>query len=362
MDTTTYDLIFNEAVQLVKDIPFEEADKNLSRYDKEVKIIFDKYFEENFLNATVDIQGHHRGQFDGKTVRQIREEYEYEHATQSFQRNYEFAIAYNLFLEIAKFKDVLEEHKEKIIHDFIREIETPFSASEIFCFDCGCTVKVRNVDNVYTSVIKKEREFLFNKPSQLPCAFKGNLETFSRTISLPSGKLVFANDLREMLPEDADEQSDKYIIEKSGYYNTINSLYGQELHTDFWLSLGLIYISTGNTSPTIFKDTKTNTISAKHETIYDRENDEDVDNTTENEVEVGSVCTDVWAVCAMDYSVFSALINNQDSDEGDDADDDLDESDYIECSVDVPPGDYTLTIYRRDAHNFFTITPVVSKV
>lgn len=263
-------------------------------------------------------------------------------------------------LHISIFQYLLDwdnKNLERMDRDLFHRVK-----SECYCFDCGKKL------SLYINFQDKKMEYrYFNGKEIVPelneCSEKNSNGIFSFTHSFPSGKIIFANDLRNIISEDREfhRNLDKKITEKSGFYNTINSSLGQKLNSLVYSELGLVYIQVGNTSPTIFKD-KSGNIIAKPEFLYDRETDEDIENFNKNDNKLGYICTDLWAVCAMDYDLYKSLKlerakKNYPEEEVDESYINEDDFDFI---VEVKPGNYKITSYYNSKEDqkderFFTM-------
>ncbi len=263
------------------------------------------------------------------------------------------------FLSMSIYQYLLKN--DLTIFDHIDQDKEFIIAKNENCFCCGKKLSL----NVNLKSKKMHYSF-FNGKSMVKdegCSEKDKKGVFSFTHNFPSGKIIFANDLRDIYPDykEKDREISSKIKELSGYYNTINSNLGQELNTKLYSDTGLVYIQVGNTSPNIFKD-NSGLIIAKPETLYDPKTDEEWDNFNENEKNLGSICTDLWAVCAMDYDLYKSLkIEKAKKDYPDEKIDETyineDDFDFI---VEVKPGTYKITSYYNSTEEqkdekFFTM-------
>ena len=143
------------------------------------------------------------------------------------------------------------------------------------------------------------------------CSFPhGVPDSYSIDIDVPSGKLVFANDLRDFYEWAPDFD--------------INSLKGQMKSAMFYGDQGLGFGHIGNSCPSIFQDGRSIHIGNPG---YNDDMDEVIDPIPGERV--GGVATDVWSFSVADY-------------------DDLSERGWdSECypTIKTKPGKYRLTIY-----------------
>lgn len=129
---------------------------------------------------------------------------------------------------------------------------------------------------------------LNNSPRNKPCSIDKK-EEYKFNLKVPSKKLVFANYFSEILDED---KYDKI---------SINCYKGIVDHANAYASDNIGYMFVGNTCPSVFlKSDKTE--------IKVGNFDEDYKNEIEDFSEINSVCTDLWAVCFMDYNQFLNLL------------------------------------------------------
>lgn len=159
------------------------------------------------------------------------------------------------------------------------------------------------------------------------CQYPGGIPDYDVLLGVPSGRIVFANDLRPLVE----------IEEPRG--TTVNSMIGQRRNTEAHAASGLIMIATGNTCPDIWRRPD-GSISIANFRDPDPEDDgefEEVGVVTpveERGVELGSICTDLWDFCAMDYGYFvnrcAAL--------------DEDQSNFDITIVDVKAGTWAFTV------------------
>lgn len=267
----------------------------------QAEFLFNKHFHDKFMTMTVNIGGHSKGKYDKKTTSEINE-MPYE---QHFVERLKKIFIYSLSVLI---RDILENKntKERILDSFEFNLEFPVSNPSNYCFSCGCTTQIYfngNEFNMYSKHMEND-----NKPSQNKCKFPKGVGVDTLHMHFNSGKIVVANDLRSLFKGDIDE--DDYITKKSGYYNSINSDYGVQLNSRYWAEKGLVYLQVGNSSPRIFVK-KDGVITFKSEYTYNRKTDKETKNYTSDETLKGYVCTDLWAVCAIDYDLFISLCKEQ---------------------------------------------------
>lgn len=156
------------------------------------------------------------------------------------------------------------------------------------CTQCGHRVK-------FTLVSKTEYILSLDDEMLTKCpviSLDWNFE-----IPVPSGKLIIANNLRRVFPKEMTRVADECSLgNKLGMWN----------HTNEYAKLKMIYAYVGNTSPSFFQDKNRIVFTNVCEDDYYDENTDTVNYAAAGiggEYK-GYVCTDLWAVTAMDYSTF----------------------------------------------------------
>ena len=144
-------------------------------------------------------------------------------------------------------------------------------------------------------------------------------------IDVPSGKIVFDNDFRDLFPIgcDADESFD------------VNHRLGIKQTVEAFARVGLLHPFVGNTCPGIWQESSTLIRIAN--ASYD-DNDKCLDDVPGEQV--GSVCTDLWWVCAADAREYCQRLGINNIPSG------------VEV-VNVEPGRYVMTYdieKNRDAY------------
>ena len=149
------------------------------------------------------------------------------------------------------------------------------------------------------------------------CEHPGGLKPYAVLIDVPSGEIVFANDLRALV--DVEDNYD------------VNSSIGVKRTTESYATDGMAHILVGNTCPTVFKTGHGLSVSLNND--WDDENG-DLDIGEEQ----GSICTDLWWYSAMDKDLFEARC----------AELNVDPKDYMDFSVKVDPGVYSFSDEQAD--------------
>lgn len=117
-------------------------------------------------------------------------------------------------------------------------------------------------------------------------------------LQVPSGQLVIANDLRQIISPDTSHcavQETAYSLAQRGHDILVScdSRDACRLYHEFWRTRGLSYLPASNTSVTVVRDTATDAL----DVLLGSEP------TGQHEV-LGNIITDLWAVCLMDRRLF----------------------------------------------------------
>jgi hypothetical protein len=160
------------------------------------------------------------------------------------------------------------------------------------------------------------------------CSAPNGYPTFDVVLDCPSGKMVWGNDFRDIIPVDEGPDS---INATKGIVNVVKA----------YENAGMFHILVGNSCPSIFQR-------GDSELCISREYDEDLDESKspgDGYVDVASICTDLWWVCGMDYDLFKSLCDKTGISE-----DDL----GVEKVIDVKPGRWVFSFDPMKGCEFTT--------
>lgn len=202
-------------------------------------------------------------------------------------------------------------------------MESLAALQNIECHVCGKRVKIQCVNPERYEVTSE-------------CPYPGGMTEYDVLIAVPSGRLAVANDLRDFCPIEEPRISVNYDA-------------GTRAYAEAYAAGGMLHFCVGNTSPDVFRRGDKLVVANYADPDY-----HDAEDMAEHPVrfipkeqwgeKVASVCTDLWWVSAMDADLLQARARDHD----------LDIDDYEVEYVDVPPGNYVLTIYpnaREDEDN-----------
>jgi hypothetical protein len=133
------------------------------------------------------------------------------------------------------------------------------------------------------------------------CAYPGGMKPYEVLLGVPSGVIVFANDLRPLFVIDDPDES-------------VNSRLGCKLTTEAYAAAGMVHISVGNTCPGVYREGD-GFVVANYYTPEDDDRISDDEEFTRREAELrkrslGSICTDLWWFSAMDRDLFAGDISD----------------------------------------------------
>lgn len=141
------------------------------------------------------------------------------------------------------------------------------------------------------------------------CSEPGGMKPYDVLLDIPSGKIVFANDLRSLVViEDAD----------------VNTRFGQKMQTKSAADAGMVMVFTGNSCPSVVK-------------IGDELH---VGISLPKKGRLGTIVTDLWWYSAMDHDFFLLRCEA----EG------VSPDDFRDFVVDVEPGVYAFSDELADTH------------
>lgn len=171
--------------------------------------------------------------------------------------------------------------------------------NDISCSECGedFSIAIALSDNsiICNSFVSETKE----------CRMPSGIGEYSVNLKVPSGKIVLANRLSSILPEEVQNYADDYMQEHCENDSISNSL-GKLTHSQYYEKLGIVYLQTTNGSGNIYYNKSDNVISIKHSYSYKIIDgiEQEVLNQNTNEEDAGFLCMDLWAITAMDYDVF----------------------------------------------------------
>ncbi len=119
------------------------------------------------------------------------------------------------------------------------------------------------------------------------CDVPGGLKPWALELEVPSGKLVFRNDMRDIFPSD------------EAYSFDVNSTHGTKACEEHYAKLGMFHVFVGNTCPSIyvFPDGR---VIVGH--LFDE--DKRIPKKYSKVKKAGFICTDLWWFSACDYDEF----------------------------------------------------------
>lgn len=284
--------------------------------------ILDGFFEtiiEPVADKIVfDADGHHK-EWHGKTFREIAGDDSVFNPF-SYKRVKRYLSVHMLML----IESIHQKDKNLICYNFDKHC---FKLEEIQCSDCGVTVRLV-LDFKAMTISQSEFMKKHGHASDCPIALEDDLVART-TINVPSGKLVFANTLHTLFPDDYKKTS------KAVPYGTQGIVSERLRMSAFSEQQNMIICSTGNSCPTVFLKDGEVLIVDEYDFLVDRFGDEDWELHSAKDFfdkELGKICTDAWMFNAIDSEAFTALVAK-----------DPDALDFSYFEVNVEPGIYEVT-------------------
>ena len=151
------------------------------------------------------------------------------------------------------------------------------------CFTCGET-------RLKIEVQGNDIKFL------TPCAYPEGYPEYRVQINIPSGKIIFGNDFRD-------------LFEEERIHYSLTAPKGQRLISEAYAELEMFHFIVGNTCPHVFQFENGEIHIARGNYKKDSYDfpDEDWEDYAPAEYDKGSICTDLWWYSAMDYELFKKL-------------------------------------------------------
>jgi len=165
------------------------------------------------------------------------------------------------------------------------------------------------------------------------CPHPDGYPAYSVRINVPSGKLIFGNDFRD-------------LIDVAASYD-INRTLGCEQTTRAYADAGMIHVFVGNTCPGVFQvsDTRINIVSPERRSAGEEQDYIDLPTKEPKGKLCGSICTDLWWYSAMDYDLFKKLAKKKYGKKW------KDRISRLETIVKVKPGCYKATAQTHRVMN-----------
>ena len=165
------------------------------------------------------------------------------------------------------------------------------------------------------------------------CKYPDGVPPFTLQLSVPSGKIIFANDIREY-----------FKVDKEKEHIDINTEIGLKRYSKGYEPTGLIICFCGNTCPKIYRQKDQSLAIGNMGINWDT--DEEKEHPGER---VGGIVTDLWWWCATDYNDLMNRI-------GDEKDNPHIMRHF--AIVDVEPGDYEITQYHHTLEDSHALEPL----
>ena len=266
--------------------------------------------EINFSEYTVNLGGHNKSSFD---------DVKFDDLNDHQKRFVKFRIE-----EEIRWNDIVNENSDDTDEKVkVKKIRKKFriGTDQFTCEHCSKKFYV-DVDLEQKTVKTFIRDQETFEQIDTVCKYPNGFPEFSVQINVPSGKLVFGNDFRNLITLDDDHDT--------------NQLKERIRFSKDHAGVGLVLIFVGNTCPGVYR--KDGQILIMNPD-YDHETDDYKEDPTREEL--GSICTDLWWFSAMDYDHFMKAQEELKNDDPEDYEEvEFDDNTFI---VNVEPGRYEFT-------------------
>lgn len=284
--------------------------------------VFDNKLGSMTDNIRFKLNGHSK-QFEGKTLKEAEEDPENNgrFSMQSLKARFIYPI--QCFLKSLK----KESPYKFLIDTYLGNIEL----TNRHCEDCGSSLKMVIYTDTMTIELPRDMP---HYADACPIAVSTK-HSIKGQIEVPSGKLVFANDMRRLIREGYEEIE----TESNAISHTICYLTEKFMVENLSKRLGMIMCLVSNRSPSVFLEN--NVITVRQE----EEDEADISGLLQ-----GNICTDLWWYCAMDSDKFHLLVKSYDGEF---------DQDFFE--VEVEPGTYEFDHFYN-LNTFDGIDTTIKKV
>lgn len=317
-------MIFNYAELL--ELLFTEI-SNGAKKNLEVRVI-EGFLKEPFESTVIDFSGHNLRDFEGKTIRDLMAS-DLRYAKELFNK-FKKRTVIDIRLLIAEVEQSIVDGKslDDVKISFLSKpsIFSMFQFHDDYCFVCGCRTNYFMGDGVISkdayvtdkhplwnnlSVMEQKLYSLhFSDRNSNACSLPDGLDSYSYEIEIDDTTLVVSDNIISVFPK-LYMESAKYISEKSGYQNDINSDLGVKYSQEFWNNKNVIYVQSGNTSPHICVDSLTGSIAAIDTKAWRSKESYSFPIDISNMVKKTTVSTEVWAVQMMTLKEFKKVCKEQ---------------------------------------------------
>lgn len=348
-----------EAIASGEDWQFMENKTTFAVFKSEIQAAFDA--------TIIDFGGHNHNKLAGATLVILREKEP--HIYEKIKERTTQALKYfvrDVYAAIKQEKQYAEIEQAVISKPsyFYTMPMMVQGSPDTYCFVCGQTNACYMKDGVlspgckitpasplweslhddYKTMLRHDAE----SESQR-CAYPEGIKKFEQYMTIKSDHLVFANDLRSDIEIDPMQAMD-YVIERSGYHNTINSDLGGMYDQEYALSLGLLKVQTGNSSPVVAYNSNTGAILAADSQAWKQKKQYNFPVDVEGFRSKCTILTDIWTVQAVDSIIYEDYAKEK----GITLKEAAAENGSI---IPVTPGKYKITTYTAPPV-FFTIEKV----
>lgn len=272
---------------------YGHKNENIPVFKAFIEGFYAEFFEQYKKQIKSELLGHFP-KMDGKSASQLNKlELNYRPCRLSKDRII-YELSLKLIIELID-QVLFEGAKRKRYSMLINKFE-PNYLEVMDMTDCDyCGKHVAIIYDFERKVFRPSDHFT-QKAGKCESLIKKSKPVYFFELKIPSKKLVFINDIRQVF--EAVREDDLEV--------SIGTQLGRKKECEEYVKHGMAYFTMLNTSPHIYQN------KTKNEIIIDPENvklkwDEDTDNIKKaNEYhDRGYICTDLWAVCMADHDDFT---------------------------------------------------------
>lgn len=286
----------------------EKSPQNTKIFKDFINIFMDTFINKYSKEIKVDLN-HHYPEIDGKTLDELDKIKDFWGCAFLSTNYIKSKISFKLTL------DLINQTIFKGPMNVAGFITIRLYYPDILDFDdtTSCTYCNKHAKAVYDFEKKIFRlpDFLLEEDNTACISYNKDKKAkfiYNFSLNIPSKKLVFLNNI---FPVFKVEREDKYTV-------SLNSELGKKRECEEYVKNNMAYFYVGNTSPNIYQNKN------KNEIIIDPDNVKlKWDNKTDSIKKIdeyddrGYICTDLWAVCMLDYDDLIVRCKEKDIDPDD---------------------------------------------
>lgn len=331
-----YEKLVQAIYQKCASLPAEITSWSMSEYSI-VNYIFNTELKEAFNSTVLDLGGHNTNIFSGYTMNDLENDKSrmaklvFDSIKQNVMTCLRLMIN-DIYIAMRKnksYESIRDEIMSAPIYFYKKAMLATHDPST-YCKVCGCSTSyyMKKGKISMGSVLFKDGPHwdklddlqqiaIWGEGEHRECQYSNGIDQHQSFMDITSDFLVFANDLQNKLIPYGHSDSINYIIDRTGYYNTTNSLIGSLYHQEFMLSKGLLTVPVQNSTPIIAFNNKTGVILAVNSKAWRSKNNYTFPVSHDGFKSKGKILTDSWCIQAVNSELVEkyAINNNMSFDE-----------------------------------------------